>query len=145
MPYKDPEIDAEYHRQYKLRNRWKWRNRQRATDSARHANQRAAELGVPGTITIDEAQAILDPGLCHYCHQPPTLWLGLDHVIPLVAGGTNRPENIVAACHSCNSSKHQSDRPHRWSRLYDCCIDCGTTERKHTCHGRCARCYARTR
>lgn len=29
----------------------------------------------------------------------------VDHVIPLVAGGSNKIENIVLSCHHCNSTK----------------------------------------
>lgn len=29
----------------------------------------------------------------------------IDHVIPLACGGTHTPDNLVAACRSCNSSK----------------------------------------
>jgi hypothetical protein len=31
----------------------------------------------------------------------------------------------------------------RWAREYDCCRDCGTTERPHWAHGYCANCLAR--
>jgi uncharacterized paraquat-inducible protein A len=31
----------------------------------------------------------------------------------------------------------------RWSRKYDKCLECGTTERPHYAKGLCARCYMR--
>lgn len=42
-------------------------------------------------------------GLCVYCLAPATQ---RDHVVPLIAGGTNDIDNIVPACKSCNSSKN---------------------------------------
>ena len=33
----------------------------------------------------------------------------------------------------------------RWSLKYDCCIDCGTTERKHISFGRCEKCRDKLR
>ena len=32
-----------------------------------------------------------------------------------------------------------------WSKLYDCCRECGTTERRHLSHGHCTACYQRLR
>jgi hypothetical protein len=45
-------------------------------------------------------------GRCFYCRRSLTDGdYGLDHVAPQVAKGTNSYQNVVAACHSCNSSK----------------------------------------
>lgn len=41
-------------------------------------------------------------GLCYYCRKPAQV---VDHLIPLSRGGTNEVENLVAACHECNSKK----------------------------------------
>jgi len=30
----------------------------------------------------------------------------VDHIIPVVKGGTNDPENLVSACEPCNQGKH---------------------------------------
>jgi len=45
-------------------------------------------------------------GACAYCPSPATTW---DHVMPVSRGGRTAPGNIVPACHSCNSSKNDSD------------------------------------
>ena len=54
---------------------------------------------------------------CIYCGQSPLTHRGveltLDHVVPLAAGGSDLPHNIVIACRQCNTSKgsavlHQS-------------------------------------
>lgn len=41
-------------------------------------------------------------GECVYCFRVGTTH---DHVIPLSRGGSDTPDNIVIACHSCNASK----------------------------------------
>ena len=46
---------------------------------------------------------------CQYCGQgAPHVVLHVDHVIPVSRGGTNDPDNLVAACESCNSGKRAS-------------------------------------
>lgn len=48
---------------------------------------------------------------CVYCGAAEAL--ALDHVMPQSRGGSDEPENLVAACKSCNSRK--SDRtPEEW-------------------------------
>lgn len=53
-------------------------------------------------------------GLCYWCKQPmsdsaaesdPLKCTG-DHVIPLHRGGKTIAGNIVAACHTCNTTRH---------------------------------------
>lgn len=44
-------------------------------------------------------------GACVYCGVQPEK-LTADHIVPLSKGGSNFIENIVPACKSCNSSKH---------------------------------------
>ena len=54
-------------------------------------------------------------GVCHYCGaQVPPKELTLDHIVPLVRGGTSTRGNCVAACKSCNSRK-QSLLPIEWA------------------------------
>ncbi len=125
----------EYMRQYRLDHPDRMLNYARRSS----ANKRAREYGAPGEITVAEIEAIIAAGQCFYCGS--TKKLGLDHVIPLHAGGPNRPENIVCACHFCNQSKRRTDRPGRWSQIVDSCQRCGTSERRHWCKGMCRRCY----
>lgn len=43
---------------------------------------------------------------CAYCgSRPPLVVLHVDHVVPVSKGGTNAPENLVAACELCNQGK----------------------------------------
>ena len=130
-----PDVKREYMRQYRLDHPDLMVNYARRSG----ANKRARQYGAPGELTLAEVETILAAGRCFYCGS--TKKLGLDHVIPLHAGGPNRPENIVCACHFCNQSKGRADRPGRWSQLYDACQRCGTSERRHWVQGMCRRCH----
>ncbi len=140
MPYADPETRRIYHRDYKRRNRHRYRFGSKLYDTAKHANQRAAQYGASGTLTIDDVRAVLATGPCHYCGGSELL--GIDHVVPLNAGGLNASENLVSCCRSCNASKWRGDRPHRWSRKFDQCQSCGRSDRRHIALGFCTSCYA---
>ncbi len=41
---------------------------------------------------------------CRYCRSTEGA-LTIDHVIPVALGGTDDPDNLVAACHDCNAGK----------------------------------------
>lgn len=43
---------------------------------------------------------------CRYCGgSAPDVVLTVDHVTPVTLGGTDKPENLVAACRDCNAGK----------------------------------------
>lgn len=47
-----------------------------------------------------------DNHTCRYCGgTAPDVALTVDHVVPTALGGTDAPENLVAACRDCNSGK----------------------------------------
>lgn len=47
-----------------------------------------------------------DNHTCRYCgRSAPEVPLRVDHIVPVALGGTDGPENLVAACHDCNSGK----------------------------------------
>lgn len=61
---------------------------------------------------------------CAYCREARPLTM--DHVVPLIRGGSNTIGNILPACASCNSSKHgrfimewRLGRPRRTTRRVD--------------------------
>lgn len=58
------------------------------------------------TLTKEEWKIILEKFdyRCAYCHKKTKL--EMDHVIPITKGGSCTISNIVPACRSCNSSKH---------------------------------------
>ena len=140
MPYADPEVRREFMRQYRRKNKAKLAAAQPDHDRARHANQRARQYGVVGSITVRDVRAVLKVGVCHYCGSPDQLTI--DHKEPMHAGGPNTRENLVACCRPCNLSKFRSDRPGRWSQTEDACTHCGTTERPHAARGMCSPCYS---
>ena len=67
--------------------------------------RRARMAGVECTFTLVEAGELFDEyvGLCAYCQESATT---LDHVVPISKGGAHSKANLVPACKSCNSSKH---------------------------------------
>ena len=52
---------------------------------------------------------------CHYCGGPMNP-VTIDHVVSLFHGGSHTPDNLVAACHRCNSSKRER-LPQEWVTL----------------------------
>lgn len=60
---------------------------------------------VRSTLTAVEKQSILerDGRICRYCGGTAT---AVDHIFPVVQGGDNDPDNLAAACRSCNSKKY---------------------------------------
>lgn len=46
---------------------------------------------------------------CRYCGgAAPAVELTVDHVIPVALGGSDQPDNLVAACRPCNAGKSSS-------------------------------------
>jgi DNA-binding Lrp family transcriptional regulator len=60
-----------------------------------------------------------EQGRCFYCRRALTDEdSGLDHAEPQKANGTNSYRNVVAACHSCNSSKGDDTAEEFLRKLY---------------------------
>lgn len=60
-----------------------------------------------------------EQGRCFYCRRTLTDEdSGLDHAEPQKASGTNSYRNVVAACHSCNSSKGDDTAEEFLRKLY---------------------------
>lgn len=55
----------------------------------------------------------------------------------------NRLENLELF--TSNGAHLHEEFARRWANNYDCCIECGTTERRHEKGGRCWRCNRRTK
>lgn len=60
-----------------------------------------------GSIFDDEKLKIEQGARCSYCEA--THPLALDHLMPRARGVNDRPDNLVAACRPCNSSKRDRD------------------------------------
>ena len=110
------ENNPEYKREYK-RDKMNEYNRKylktekgKANQQRGNAKRQARERKIINTLTSQEWLDILKEYnyRCTYCGKEfdennlPTK----DHVIPISKGGHNTKENIVPACKSCNSKKH---------------------------------------
>ena len=87
-----------------------WRSKNPEKMRANSNARRARKLNAEGRYTAKDACKIYDSqrGKCAIC----ALSLGkagkhLDHIVPLVSGGTNYPENLQWLCPSCNLSKNK--------------------------------------
>lgn len=82
------------------------RRRRVRSDDDRRVTRRQREAAAPG-LTARQRSALLAMWLrqrrrCTYCDRPAAT---VDHVVPLVRGGTNFEGNLVPACRACNSGK----------------------------------------
>lgn len=84
----------------------KWAQANPEATAAQRARRRAREMSAEGEYSRQDVHAILhlQEHKCFYCFSKLTRF-DVDHWIPLSRGGSNRPENIVVCCDSCNSSK----------------------------------------
>jgi 5-methylcytosine-specific restriction endonuclease McrA len=140
MPYVDPVVRREYSRNYKRANRARFSGRQKIYDAAKHANERAALHGRPGTITTEDVERVFAVGECFWCGVK-TAALTIDHVIGLHdPRSTNRPDNLVAACGTCNKKKSQKTTPEAWSKHGERCVSCNRADMPHAAKGLCRVC-----
>lgn len=81
-------------------------------ESVRHSPKSSAWI----RITKRKAIYLRDGSRCAYCGctegdnaQGKYVALTLDHIVPLSAGGTHDPKNLLTACHPCNSRRRDED------------------------------------
>lgn len=86
--------------------RWYHGNLEYARERCRVAalRRRAIKRAANGHATIEQVRARIAyyGERCWICGAP---WAHLDHVLPLVSGGSNWPANIRPACATCNLRK----------------------------------------
>lgn len=101
-------------KEYIRRNRDKFRvwantSRLRHMDERRAIlrNYRARKQAADGTHTAEDVLAIYEDqgGHCGYCGIALQGEFHIDHMTPLSRGGSNSPDNLIAACMLCNTSK----------------------------------------
>ena len=113
--YREP-LEARERVRARERDRY-WRrggqNRSRVRRNARRAHKMAA----PGTHTVEQIQGKLKSQKCrcYYCSSKfeRQYVFHVEHVVPLVRGGSNDISNIVLACPGCNLRKN-SKLPHEF-------------------------------
>lgn len=99
-------------KEYILRYRRMWSKTEKgkAAKQRDYSRRRNGIGGVINNLTADEWIEILKEYKfrCAYCGKEFNLFdkATKDHVIPISKGGDNTKENIVPACKSCNSKKH---------------------------------------
>ena len=95
-------------RQYENKSRaWKLKPEHYRAKSIEHQqNRRARKHGATSTHLDRQFLDVLklECDCCVYCYSNEKLTI--DHIVPLSRGGTNEMNNLVLACKSCNSAKH---------------------------------------
>lgn len=106
---------AEYKRKYRAEHPEEEAERDRkyhAEDPEEYAansrNRRAREANATGTHSAADVRAQYERqrGICFWCPVKVGDTYHVDHVVPLILGGSNGPENLVIACPTCNHKKH---------------------------------------
>jgi len=100
----------QYHKEY--------RQQFPAKEKAKVQRRRAREQGAPGQHSAKDIHNIYSAqeGRCGYCGMPVGDRYHVDHMIPLIRGGTNAPENLCIACPSCNLEKGDKT-PDEWAKI----------------------------
>jgi len=94
-----------------LSRRWVQANPEAAR--AMKIRRRARKANAPGDICALDIKAVFerDGDQCLACGA--TEHLSIDHIVPLVKGGTNLRDNLQTLCRSCNSVKHDKTIDYR--------------------------------
>lgn len=74
---------------------------------AQAERRRARKAGASGSFSSADVLRLksLQRELCAVCHISLVHGYEIDHILPLVLGGTNHPRNLQLLCMSCNRSK----------------------------------------
>ncbi len=101
--------DPQRREQKRLANqRYKKSPKGKALAYRQYARRKQAILSTENPLTAEDWAEILreHDHRCRYCGKQTKMTL--DHVIPLSKGGEHSKTNVVPACQSCNSKKHDS-------------------------------------
>ena len=94
---------------------WKAANRE-AVNAIRN-NRRAREMAAEGKYTKGDVERLLavQKGKCAECRKGIKGGYHVDHIVPLIKGGTNWPNNLQLLCQRCNNKKYDKD-PIEWAK-----------------------------
>lgn len=95
--------------------RWRVENPEIKKNADR--NRKASIKNAEGTHTAQDVKAIYDAqnGECVYCGVDLTDGYHVDHIMPLVLGGPNWPDNLQCLCQTCNLRKG-GKHPDEWHK-----------------------------
>lgn len=104
--------EYEKHRERYIERALKWQRDHPESKRATSSRRRSAT----GSHTAADiaAQISRQRGRCFWCKAKTGSNYHVDHVVPLAAGGSNDPENIVISCPACNLSKG-AKHPMEWA------------------------------
>jgi 5-methylcytosine-specific restriction endonuclease McrA len=112
------DIDEARKKQTALRQAWRKKHPEK--DAEYTHNRRFLVLGNGGNIAAQEWKALKEfynhTCLC-FGKQEPEIKLTLDHVTPLILGGTNTIDNVQPLCQSCNSRKSRKIIDYRKEKI----------------------------
>lgn len=87
--------------------------------SLRSSGANVDEVDFLRTGALRQAIHVREGGVCFYClRRTPSRAHCLDHVVPLVEGGSNSYRNLVSCCMGCNSDKRGHAAADFLRRLY---------------------------
>lgn len=101
--------------------KWASLNPEKVLEKSR--NRRSMEAGAEGKHTAADVRAIFNNqrGLCANCHakllKSGKQKFHVDHIMPLVLGGSNWPSNLQCLCPTCNLSKG-AKHPDTWAQQH---------------------------
>lgn len=95
----------------------RWRSENPLIQAAQSRTKKARRRNAPGRHTAADVQAIGErqKWRCAWCRIPCAGAYHVDHIIPLVKGGSNWPDNLCIACPPCNLSK-KAKLPHEFAQ-----------------------------
>ena len=94
--------------QASIRAKFEWQERNRIRKNTYFRIHGAKTQSYEGNFTPSEWLDRLEEfnNCCAYCLKPLGNKATADHIVPISKGGKNYISNIVPACQSCNSHKH---------------------------------------
>lgn len=80
-------------------------------------NRRAREKKAEGKFTKKDIELLgfIQKWKCNNCKKDIKEKYHVDHIMPIVLGGSNWPSNLQLLCVKCNRTKHAKD-PYEWAR-----------------------------
>ena len=110
-----PELNAKVRARYHARSE-EQKIRDKIVKAAYNgARRRAERSGIKEKLPFTDVLKLYNDafGICAYCLQPHNGSAAIDHIIPLVQGGTNTIDNLAVACGLCNAMKNRRT-PEQW-------------------------------